>query len=87
MKECCAVKTETVKQIHSKYELVKEDLAFSAVLGPSFTRKKVLHDEPLPSVQGPGSTSALQKQRNPHKYHPRKLVSVQVLLAFYKRHT
>lgn len=53
MKECCAVKTETVKQIHSKYELVKKDLVFSAVLGLSFTRKKVLHDEPLPKCARP----------------------------------
>lgn len=69
----CRVKTEMVKQ--PLCELAREDLVFTALLGPSFTLKKVLHDEPWAQPQH------YRKQRNPHTCHPREHVSVQVLLA------
>lgn len=56
----CRVKTEMVEQ--PLYELAREDLAFPALLGPSFTCKKVLPGEP--------STSALQKTKKPTHVSP-----------------
>lgn len=43
----CSVKTKMIKQVHSKYEEAKKGLVFTAILGPSFTLKKVLPEAPV----------------------------------------